>query len=335
MEFQDYYKILGVDKTANDADIKKAYRRLARKYHPDVSKEKNAEAEFKKVNEAYEVLKDKEKRAAYDQLGPNWKAGQDFRPPPGWEQSFGGGGAEFRSFTGGQGQGGGFSDFFESLFGGGGFRQGGFSQGGFSQGGFHQRDFGQAQQDPFGQQAQQSQKGEDIHAQLTIDIEDAYHGANKKVNLQVPAKNEFGHTQMKLTSLNVKIPKGILSGKKIRLKGKGSAAKGYGEAGDLYLEIHYKPSNQYKVEGKDIIFTVPVAPWEAALGASITVESLVGKKTVKIPPNTNSGKKLRLKEKGMPGNPAGDFYYQLMIMNPPVDSEEQQQAFEALQKAFH
>lgn len=318
MEYQDYYKILGVKKDATDAELKKAYRRLARKYHPDVSKEKNAEAEFKKVNEAYEVLKDKEKRQMYDQLGPNWKDGQGFGGQPGGNPFGGSGGAGgFGGFSGGQSAGG-FSDFFESMFGGGGF--GGAGAGGFG-GGQRQQ---QRPQQPRGR------KGEDITTQLSIDIEDAYHGSSKTINLRMPEKNQFGHTEMKLTNFNVKIPKGIAEGKKIRLKGKGGPAVGIAEPGDLYLEVHYKKSSKYQVDGHDIIYTLPITPWEAALGAAIPVETIVGKVNVKVPPNSQSGKKLRMKGKGMPGKKPGDFYYQLIIMNPPVKSDEDKKLFESL-----
>lgn len=330
MQYQDYYKILGVDKSASESDIKKAYRKLARKYHPDVSKEPNAEEEFKKVNEAYEVLRDKEKRAAYDQLGHNWKAGQDFRPPPGWENIFSGGGG-FQQTRGSAKEQtfGGFSDFFESLFGGSG--RGGFGGGfgrSFSEGEDYQRAY-QSHRAPHGQ------KGEDITASLSVDIEDAYHGATKTINLRVPAKNEYGHMEMKLTSLNVKIPKGVLPGKKIRLKGKGGSAIGAAEPGDLYLEIHYNKSSKYHLEGKDIFYNLPITPWEAALGTTIPVETIAGKMNVKIPPNSQSGKKLRMKEKGMPGPIPGDFYYQLQIMNPPITTDDDREIYETMAKKFN
>lgn len=323
MEFQDYYKTLGVERNATEADIKKAYRKLARKYHPDVSKEKNAEEKFKQLGEAYEVLKDKEKRAAYDQLGKDWKAGQDFRPPPGWENAFGGGG--FGGFQGGAGaQGGfggrqqsagGFSDFFESLFGG-----------GFA--GQQPRGRGQFSRAPAGQ------KGEDIAASLSIDLEDAYHGASKTIQLRVPERNVYGHAEMKLTSISVKIPKGIQSGKKIRLKGKGGAPVGEAEPGDLILEINYNKHPHYHVDGKDIIYTLPISPWEAALGATIETHTIAGNINVKVPKNSQSGKKLRLSGKGLSGDPAGDFYFQLMIMNPSVETEEQEKFYQQMAEKF-
>lgn len=319
MEFQDYYKVLGIERNATEAEIKKAYRKLARKYHPDVSKEKNAEEKFKQLGEAYEVLKDKEKRASYDQLGANWKAGQDFQPPPGWEGMFGGGGFQGGQggFSRGQNQGHGqsgadFSDFFESLFGN------GFSK---------QQSRGRPKQP-------QAQKGEDISANLAVDLEDAYHGASKSIQLRVPERNAYGHADMKLTSISVKIPKGILPGKKIRLKGKGGVAVGAAEPGDLILEISYNKHPQYQLEGKDIIYTLPVSPWEAALGATVATNTMAGNINVKIPKNSQSGKKLRLTGKGLPGEPSGDFYFQLMIMNPPVDTDEKIKFYQQMAEKF-
>ncbi len=314
MQYQDYYKILGVDRNATEADIKKAYRKLARKYHPDVSKEKDAEEKFKQLGEAYEVLKDKEKRAAYDQLGPNWKDGQDFRPPPGWENFTGGGAGGFADSQGGFRGAGDFSDFFESLFGAGFSRQ-------------------QTRQRPQSQQPR-GQRGEDISATLAVDLEDAYHGSTKAIQLRVPERNVYGHVEMKLTSINVKIPKGILPGKKIRLKGKGGPAVGIAEAGDLILEITYSKHPHYHLEGKDLTYSLSITPWEAALGSTVAVETLAGKINVKIPKNSQSGKKLRLAGKGMPDDPPGDFYFQLMIMNPPIDTEEKEKFYQQMAEKF-
>ncbi len=307
MEFKDYYEIMGVKKDATQDEIKRAYRKLARKYHPDVSKEPDAEKRFKEVGEAYEVLKDPEKRAAYDQLGANYKAGEDFRPPPGWDQGF-----EFHGgdFTGADASG--FSDFFEQLFGQ------GFSYGGrgSAQGGreFHAR-------------------GNDTHAKILIDLEDAYHGANKTMTLKHTELDPDGRPQIKERTLNVRIPKGVRQGQHLRLAKQGGSGIGQGEAGDLFLEIEFKPHPLYKVEGKDVYLDLPLAPWEAALGAKIKVPTPTGPVDLKIPPGSKAGKKLRLKGKGIPGKPPGDFYVVLQIALPPADTEAAKQAYREFEKA--
>ncbi len=294
MEYKDYYKILGVDKGATQDEIKRSYRKLARKYHPDVSKEADAEVKFKEVGEAYEVLKDPEKREAYDQLGANWKAGQSgFQPPPDWEQNFdfGGGG-----YTQGNAQD--YSSFFEDLFGGG---RGGayYSSGGSSRGGFQS-------------------KGENVRARIMIDLEDAINGTTKNITLQVPEVNERGQVINKTRTLKVKIPKGIKEGQTIRLSKQGNPGIGGGEAGDLMLEVAFNPHRLYTVDGKNIYLNVPVAPWEATLGAKIDVPTPDGKKVgMKIPPDSQQGRKLRLKGKGLPGKQPGDFYVVLQIALPP------------------
>lgn len=307
MEFKDYYQILGVSKDATQDEIKRAYRKLARKYHPDVSKEPDAEARFKEVGEAYEVLKDPEKRAAYDQLGANWKAGQDFRPPPDWDQGF-----EFHGggFTGADAAG--FSDFFESLFGRGGF--GGARQGGAGRG-FRAR-------------------GEDTHARILIDLEDAYKGATRTITLKHTELGPDGRPHLKERSLNVRIPKGIRQGQQIRLAGQGGAGIGGGPAGDLYLEIEFKPHPFYKLEGKDVYLDLPVAPWEAALGAVVKVPTPSGTVDLKIPPNSSAGRKLRLKGRGIPSKEPGDFYVVLQIALPKADTPAARQAYEACKKAL-
>ena len=259
MEYTDYYKVLGVGRDAKQAEIKRAYRKLARKYHPDVSEEKDAAAKFKEVGEAYAVLKDPEKRAAYDQLGANWKAGQDFRPPPGWDQGFEYGGG----FDPGGGGGGGvdpsqFSDFFESLFGGRGGR-GGPRAGGRGPG-----------PGPF------RARGNDHHAKIAIDLEDAYTGATRALTLRGAELTDDGRVTTKERTLNVRIPKGIKQGQQIRLAGQGEPGIGGSEAGDLYLEVDFNPHRHYRVEGADVHLDLPVAPWEAALGASIKVPTPSG-----------------------------------------------------------
>ncbi|MGH1537090.1 MAG: DnaJ C-terminal domain-containing protein [Gammaproteobacteria bacterium] len=305
MEYKDYYKILGVERDAKEAEIKTAYRRLARKYHPDVSKEKNAEDKFKEIGEAYEVLKDVEKRQAYDQLGANWKSGQNFNPPPGWEDVF--------SHAGGAGNasGAGFSDFFESMFGGG-FAQGGGA--GFNQaGGFHQGDFHRG-----GFQS----KGADQHASISITLEDAFLGAKKNIRLS-SGRN-----------LDVKIPAGITTGKRIRLAGQGSPGAGGGPNGDLYLEVTITPHRLFKVDGKNILLDLPISPWEAVLGAQVQVPTLGGRVEAKIPAGSQSGKKLRLKNRGLKGNPAGAQIVTLQIAMPESTSDEDQQYYEDMAKRF-
>lgn len=304
MEYKDYYKTLGVERSATADEIRAAYRKLARKYHPDVSKEHNAEARFKEVGEAYEVLKDAEKREAYDQLGSNWKQGQDFRPPPGWNPG-GGGGFEFRTGPGGQGD---FSDFFSSIFGnmGGGFGGGGFNQTGFGQ----------------GTNTRQQSRGQDQHTKIQIDLEDSMYGAKRSISLRSASGER---------TLTVNIPKGIKAGQKIRLNGQGQT--GLGGAGDLLLEVEFNPHRLYKVDGNDLTMNLPVAPWEAALGATVKVSLPDGTQAdVKIPANSRSGRKMRLKEKGLPSKPAGDLYLILEIVLPAADTPRAKELYEQMSK---
>ncbi|MCR4299355.1 MAG: DnaJ domain-containing protein [Gallionella sp.] len=291
MEFKDYYKIMGVARDATQDEIKRTYRKLARKYHPDVSKEPNAEARFKELGEAYEVLKDAEKRAAYDQLGANYEGGQEFRPPPDWNTGFefGGGGS-----SGGDAAD--YSDFFASLFGRD-FRAGGAGR------------------------ASPHAKGEDHHARVLIDLEDTYRGATRTITLRVPAVDAQGHVITRERALNVTIPRGIREGQHIRLSGQGSAGMGKGQPGDLYLQIEFRAHPLYRADGRDLYLDLPVAPWEAALGATVKVPTLGGIVELKIPEGSASGRKLRLKGRGIPGNPPGDCYVILAIALPPADSE--------------
>jgi len=304
MDFKDYYKIMGIERDASQDEIKRAYRKLARKYHPDVSKEADAEIRFKEVGEAYEALKDPEKRAAYDQLGANWKAGQDFHPPPDWDAGFefSGGG-----YTGGNASD--YSDFFESLFG-----QGfGAAQSGRPHAGFHSR-------------------GNDHHAKVLIDLEDAYHGATRSITLQAPELDSHGHVSTTQRTLNVKIPKGVKQGQRIRLSGQGSPGMGKGQAGDLYLEIEFNPHSIYKVDGHDVYLDLPVTPWEAALGASIKVPTPDGQVDLKIAQGTTSGRKLRLKARGIPGKPSGDLYVVPQITLPPADSDAARELYQKMEQ---
>jgi curved DNA-binding protein len=304
MEYRDYYQIMGVPRDATQDEIKRAYRKLARKFHPDVSKEADAEARFKEVGEAYEVLKDPEKRAAYDRLGANWKAGQEFRPPPDWGQGF-----EFHGggFTGADA--GGFSDFFETLFGR------GFGRDVGGRGGFHAR-------------------GEDTHAKVLIDLEDAYHGATRALTLTHTELGADGRPLVKERTLNVRIPKGVHQGQHIRLARQGGMGIGKGEAGDLYLELEFRPHPFYRVEGKDVFLDLPVAPWEAALGATLTAPTPTGPVDLKIPAGSGAGRKLRLKERGIPGRPAGDLYVVMQIALPPADTERAKAVYREMEKAL-
>lgn len=304
MKYKDYYQILGVARNASEEDIKKAYRRLARKYHPDVSKESNAEDRFKEVAEAYEVLRDSEKRAAYDQLGGNWQAGQEFRPPPGWK-----GGPGPHSHAGGGGRD--FSDFFESLFGnlGGVGGMGGFAKA---------RGF--------------QSTGQDQTVPLEITLEEAYHGGNRTLQLQVPERDTSGQATTRPRTLNVKIPAGVTTGQKIRLSAQGGAGIGGGPSGDLYLELTIKPHPLYKVRGRDISLELPLAPWEAALGGKVEVPTLGGSVTLSIPANARNGQTLRLRGRGLPGQPPGDQLAVLRIVNPPADSEAARELFKRMEQ---
>jgi curved DNA-binding protein len=302
MEYKDYYKILGVDRKASQDEIKRAYKKLARKYHPDVSKEADAEAHFKDINEAYHALKDPEKRKAYDQLGSQWKQGQEFHPPPGWESERHGFSAEDL---------GGFSDFFSEIFGAGGPRQG-----------FHyqQRNF--------------RMRGQDLHAAIEITLEDAFHGVSRTLSLQAPDIDEQGNVRERTRQLNVQIPKGVREGQHIRLAGQGGPGMGGGQAGDLYLEVKFAPHPLFHAEGRDIFLELPITPWEAALGTSLSIPTLGGRVEMKIPPGTQSGRKLRLKGRGLPGNQQGDQYLILRIETPPANTEEERALYRKMSETM-
>ncbi|MGD9386336.1 MAG: DnaJ C-terminal domain-containing protein [Thioalkalispiraceae bacterium] len=303
MEYKDYYKIMGLERDASQDEIKRAYRKLARKYHPDVSKEADAELRFKELGEAYEVLKDPEKRAAYDQLGANWQAGQDFRPPPDWAQGFEFHGGGFTANDEAH-----FSDFFESLFGHAGFA-------GQARQGFHAR-------------------GEDTYAKVMIDLEDAYQGATRSLTLTHSELDSNGRPYLKERTLNVRIPKGVRQGQHIRLAKQGEPGAGHAEPGDLYLEIQFRPHPLFSVDGKDIYMELPLAPWEAALGASVKVPTPSGKVDLKIPANTRAGRKLRLKGRGIPSKQPGDLYVTLQIALPVAETESEKSAYREFEKAF-
>jgi curved DNA-binding protein len=298
MEYKDYYKIMGVGHDAKQDEIKRAYRKLARKYHPDVSKEADAETHFKEVGEAYEVLKDPEKRAAYDRLAAQLKDGQAFHPPPDWDAGF--------EFSGGGYTAGGpgvFSDFFEELF--------GHRQASAGRRTFHMR-------------------GENHHAKVLIDLEDSINGVTRSISLQVPELNAEGQVYTSTRTLSVRIPKGIRPGQQIRLAGQGAPGLGGAESGDLYLEVRFHPHPLYRVDGGDIYLDLPVTPWEAALGATIQAPTPTGVVDLKIPANSAQGRKMRLKGRGLPGKTPGDFYVMLQICLPQADSPEAESLYQQM-----
>jgi curved DNA-binding protein len=301
LDFKDYYATLGVARDATEADIKKAFRKLARKYHPDVSKEADAEARMKEVNEAYAVLSDPEKRAAYDQVGRGYQPGQEFRPPPDWDAGF-----EFsgRGFSPGDASD--FSDFFSELF-------GGMGAGRHARGhAFHAR-------------------GEDHHAKVQLDLEDAFRGATRQITLRVPTLDADGRVTLHTRNLNVQIPKGVREGQMIRLAGQGGPGMGDGQAGDLLLEVHFKPHSRFRADGRDIFLMLPVAPWETALGAVIPVTLPDGGQLkVRIPEGAQSGRQLRVRGKGIPGDPAGDLLLDIQVVVPPATSPRARELFETM-----
>ena len=304
MEFKEYYKALGVEPTASADEIKTAYRKLARKYHPDVSKEANASARMAEVNEAYAVLSDPEKRAAFDKLAQRRAAGQEFQPPPGWDEGF-----DFSRANSPGGDDGDFSDFFNALFG----RAARARQGG-------------------GARAQM--RGGDQHAKISISLADAYHGATRSLALREARLDESGNVINAERVLDVRIPKGVKAGQSIRLRGQGSPGFNGGPAGDLFLEIEFEPDARYRIEGRDVTQTVSVAPWEAALGANIEVPTPAGRVEVKVPAGSNNGRKLRLKGRGIPGDPAGDLYLELELAVPPATSEKARDLYREMAREF-
>jgi curved DNA-binding protein len=278
VEYKDYYKIMGVGRDAPADEIKRAYRRLARKYHPDVSKEKGAEERFKEIGEAYEVLRDPEKRAAYDALGTR-KPGEEFRPPPDWQFDFG---------AGPQADAGMHSDFFEQLFGGLGRGRSSFRSRGF-----------------------------DTSGQVEITLEEAFRGTERRLSLQRMAVDERGQVQPATQQLNVRIPAGVVDGQRIRVAAQGQPGAGGGPAGDLFLEVRFLPHRWFRAEGRDIWLDLPVTPWEAALGETVRVPTLGGKVNLKLPKGSQTDRQLRLRGRGLPGNPAGDQLVVLKVMPPP------------------
>jgi curved DNA-binding protein len=302
LDFKDYYATLGVDRDATADEIKKAFRRLARKYHPDVSREKDAEARMKEVNEAYTVLSDPEKRAAYDQLGRGYRPGQEFRPPPDWDAGF-----EFTERGYSPGDAGDFSDFFTELFG----RMG--SRGG--RGAAHGLHV----------------EGSDHHAKVLLDLEDAFRGATRQISLRVPRVDERGRVMLDTRTLNVQIPKGVHEGQLIRLAGQGAPGMGEGRPGDLLLEVHFRPHGRFRVDGRDLYLALPVAPWEAALGAVIPVRLPDGEALkVRLPAGAQSGRRLRVRDKGIPGSPPGDLLLEVQVVVPPAASARARELYETM-----
>ena len=304
MDFKDYYAVLGVSESATPEEIKKAYRKLARKYHPDVSKEADASDRFKDVGEAYEVLKDPEKRAEYDQLRKyGTRDDGSFQPPPGWQSASGFGGGGYTEADARQ-----FSDFFEEIFGGG--RRGGFGGGGFRQ--------------------SMRMRGEDVHARLALFLEEAFNGCEKQVSFTVHEPDDQGRLIPRPKTLKVKIPAGMREGQHIRLKGQGAPGVGGGESGDLFIEVELAPHPHFSIEGRDVLVTVPISPWEAALGATVTVPTVSGKVNVKVPKGATSGRKLRLKGKGFPGKHPGDQIVVLQVAMPEQHTAEAEALYEKL-----
>ena len=299
MQYKDYYQILGVDRTAVQADIKKAFRKLARKYHPDVSKEVDAEAKMKELNEANAVLSDVEKRAAYDQLGQNYRPGEDFKPPPNWDAGFEYSGNENVDF----------SDLFNDLFG----RMG--SGGGHAGSGRHHNP---------------NQRGEDHHAKILLELEDAFNGATRQISLRVPRVDAQGRVGLDNHTLSVKIPQGVYEGQIIRLAGQGAPGSGNAKAGDLLLELHFNPHPRFRVDGCNLYLKLPVTPWEAALGALISVDLFGNEIRVRIPEGTQSGQQLRVRGKGIPSKTPGDLLLEIQVVLPAATTPKARQLYETM-----
>jgi curved DNA-binding protein len=302
MEFKDYYATLGVERNATQDDIKHAYRRLARKFHPDLNKQPDAEANFKEVGEAYKVLSDAEKRAAYDNVGQRFRSGQEFHPPPGWESGFEFSGRDFGNEDVAD-----LSEFFRSMFGS---RSGGAAH------------------------AARQRPGGDHHAKILIELADAYRGARRTVSLRVPVRDADGQLHLQERQLEIEIPRGVRPGQHLRLAGQGEPGEGGHAAGDLYLEIDFREHPPFRVDGRDIYVDLAVAPWEAALGAKVAVPLPDGSVEVTIPPGSPAGRKLRLTGLGIPGTPPGDFYAVLVIATPAAQTAAQKEAYTRLAQSF-
>ncbi len=320
MQYEDYYKVLGVERSATQDEIQRAYKKLARQYHPDLNKDDDAEDRFKLLGEAYEVLKDPEKRKRYDALGANWRHGQDFTPPPGWEQGFGGGfggpGGFNVNFSG---NGGDFSDFFNAFFGGAGSMSGMGGMGGRGRpgaGGF-------------------PRDGRDYELEITVTLEDLAASARKEVNLQVQEPDGRGGLKTSTRPVAFTIPAGATEGTTIRLAGQGSPGMAGGRAGDLRLKLHIAPHPRFTLEGHDLTTPLFVTPWEAALGARVPVATLEDEVTLTLPPGVQSGQRMRLRGKGLPrkGGQRGDLFAELQLRVPKPLSDEERALFEQLAAA--
>lgn len=311
MEYKDYYKILDVPRTATAEEIKKAYRKLIRKYHPDISKESNASDKTAEINEAYAVLSDTEKRQAYDTLGQDMHAsqGQQFRPPPGWE-------SQFDFSNGNDADAGDYSDFFEQLFG----RAARANRTKHSSAQHYDNHM--------------AMRGSDQHAQIELSIADAYHGTEQILTLHKAEIDDQGYVTNKEYKTHIKIPKGVFEGQHIRLAGKGSPGIGGAPAGDLLLEVKFKSDKRWHTDKRDVYQRLPLSPWEAALGKTIDVLTPAGKKRVTIPAGSKTGNKLRLKDLGIPAKTPGHLYLELEIVQPQVKTDEERQAYEALEKLY-
>ncbi|MDR5758958.1 DnaJ C-terminal domain-containing protein [Caballeronia sp. LZ035] len=297
MKYRDYYALMGVPRSATEAEIKTAYRKLARKFHPDLNKEADAETRFKEIGEAYQVLKDPKQRAAFDALGTGFKDGEDIRPRA--------------EASGAYGSDGGTQDA-EDFFG-----------------------------DLFGRHARQSARsyapewpGEDLHAKVAVSLEDIYNGAQRTLSLQTPVVDDQGRVTYQTRTLDVAIPKGILDGQRLRLASQGGLGVGQAPRGDLYLEISVETPKRYRIDGRDVTTDLPLAPWEAALGAEVVVPTPSGDVTVTVPAGSSAGRRLRLKGRGIPGNPPGDFYVMLGIVLPPADTDAKKAAYAAMRQAL-
>jgi curved DNA-binding protein len=313
VQYKDYYEILGVPRTASDVEIKKSFRKLAREFHPDVAKDKKrAEEKFKEINEAYEVLSDSAKRKKYDELGANWKQGAEFRPPPGYEnlgrQPFRGrggagqGGEDFEFHFGGTG----FSDFFEQIFGS---RMRGAG------------DFGRAANFE-GQEL--AERGRDVEGDIMVTLEEAARGSIRSVSVRHASRTE---------THQIKIPIGVTEGQRLRLAGRGEYGSGGGAAGDLYLRVRIAKHPDFEVEEHNLIYEAEIAPWEAALGAEISVPTLTGRVNIKIPAGTQSGQKLRVRGRGLP--PSGDLIVVTKIVVPTKISDIEKKIWEQLKRESH
>lgn len=304
MAFLDYYEIMDLAKDASSDDIKKAYRRLARKYHPDVSKEEDAEEKFKQLGEAYEVLKDPDKRAEYDSLVAQGAFRDDqFQPPPGWQSNAGFGDGGYTDVDPSQ-----FSDIFETIFRSGntGRRNAGSSRASFAF------------------------RGDDIRANLSISLREAFTGTTRNLTLDYPKMNESGQLTSSRKTLKTTIPAGVTDGQKIRLRGQGQEGINGGEKGDLIIEMRLESDKLFAVDDRDLTLVLPVAPWEAMLGTAINVPTLEDKLKVTIPAGAKAGQKLRLKGKGLPGKPPGDLFIVLKIVLPEIKSSADKELLEKM-----